>query len=415
MTKKEYLRELKDRLSHLPREEREEALKYYEEYFEEAGDKTVEEIIDELGTPEEVAEKILADFNQEPGTSSEYEYRSQEVKQNVQKKSKMSKVLKIVLIIFICIIVLMVIAVIAGFSMFKSIAIHTIDNVGMISSQVIDHENDFLEAEDIFQKTISVGENQDGEINLSEKKFDSIELSDIASSFEVVQGSEWKLNYHLENPEQLEIAVKPDDGSNVLQIRYPLTKEDQDRNRDEKIVLTIPKENKLRSFDIERCLGKMNLAGISSWEFDLEGNLGEINLSDLTAEKSISISQSLGKVDVKRIKTANLEIGSNVGKITGEEISVSQVLEIEESLGEVELRGSFPCNMEIEENIGKIKLEVTGATEQDYNYRVVESLGGYQIGEFSSKTIGSSFERNNQSLKNILIKGNMGNVAISFR
>ena len=64
MTREEYIEELRARISHLPKEERESALSYYIEYLEDATDKTMEEIVAELGTPGEVAERIIAECAQ---------------------------------------------------------------------------------------------------------------------------------------------------------------------------------------------------------------------------------------------------------------------------------------------------------------------------------------------------------------
>ncbi len=49
---------------HLPKEEQESALRYYMEYLEDAGDRPMEQIIEELGTPQQVAERIIADCAQ---------------------------------------------------------------------------------------------------------------------------------------------------------------------------------------------------------------------------------------------------------------------------------------------------------------------------------------------------------------
>lgn len=67
MSKEEYIRELKARISHLPKEEQESALRYYIEYLEDAGDRPMEQIIEELGTPQQVAERIIADCAQSAG------------------------------------------------------------------------------------------------------------------------------------------------------------------------------------------------------------------------------------------------------------------------------------------------------------------------------------------------------------
>ena len=55
MNKETYLRELARLLRRMPREEREEALRWYEEYFEEAGE---QKALETLGTPEETAREI---------------------------------------------------------------------------------------------------------------------------------------------------------------------------------------------------------------------------------------------------------------------------------------------------------------------------------------------------------------------
>lgn len=61
MTKGDFLRELRYRISYLPKEEQDAAMAYYMEYFEEAGDDAA--VLLELGSPAEVAARIIADYN----------------------------------------------------------------------------------------------------------------------------------------------------------------------------------------------------------------------------------------------------------------------------------------------------------------------------------------------------------------
>ena len=58
MSKNEFLDRLFGLLSDLSQEERDEALAYYREYIEDAGLENEEAIMEELGTPEEVAAEI---------------------------------------------------------------------------------------------------------------------------------------------------------------------------------------------------------------------------------------------------------------------------------------------------------------------------------------------------------------------
>ena len=71
MERKEYMERLEQLLGVLPLEEREEALQYYHDYFDDAGVENEEKVIRELGTPEEVAAKIRAGFAGESGEYSE--------------------------------------------------------------------------------------------------------------------------------------------------------------------------------------------------------------------------------------------------------------------------------------------------------------------------------------------------------
>lgn len=61
MNKKEYLQQLSNRLSKLPREEMLEAMNYYNEYFEEAGEENEAEVIEKLGPPEKIAAQIISE------------------------------------------------------------------------------------------------------------------------------------------------------------------------------------------------------------------------------------------------------------------------------------------------------------------------------------------------------------------
>ena len=64
MNREEYLKRLSFLLKDLPEEEIEDAIAYYEDYFEEAGEEKEEQVIKELGSPEKIA-KMIRDSVQE--------------------------------------------------------------------------------------------------------------------------------------------------------------------------------------------------------------------------------------------------------------------------------------------------------------------------------------------------------------
>ena len=79
MNRKEYMERLEQLLLVLPEEEREEALQYYNDYFDDAGVENEDRVIRELGRPEEVAAKIRAGFAGEYGEYSEQGFEDERV------------------------------------------------------------------------------------------------------------------------------------------------------------------------------------------------------------------------------------------------------------------------------------------------------------------------------------------------
>ena len=65
MSRKEFMEELQILLGELPVEEKEEALRYYESYFDEAGPEQEQEVLQELGSAGRIAVQILRDYRME--------------------------------------------------------------------------------------------------------------------------------------------------------------------------------------------------------------------------------------------------------------------------------------------------------------------------------------------------------------
>jgi hypothetical protein len=94
MNRQEFMKRLEELLSGISPEEREEALAYYRNYFEDAGVENEEKVLRELESPEKLAESIRAGL-QEDGVyaqpvvleKSEYEQDQNTQKQNMQNQS----------------------------------------------------------------------------------------------------------------------------------------------------------------------------------------------------------------------------------------------------------------------------------------------------------------------------------------
>ena len=134
MKRNEFIDKLKALLEDMPESEKNEAINYYNDYFDDAGEENEEAVIDGLGTPEQVAE-IIRSGMKDDGNGSEYteiginagsikkdqisvtinNYNSQpnDSKSGSSEKEKISTPL-LVLIIVLCIISSPVILTVAG-------------------------------------------------------------------------------------------------------------------------------------------------------------------------------------------------------------------------------------------------------------------------------------------------------------
>ena len=62
MNSVEYIYKLEKRLKNIPKEERDDAIAYYSEFFQDAGEEETEKIIERIGSPSQVATGIRADM-----------------------------------------------------------------------------------------------------------------------------------------------------------------------------------------------------------------------------------------------------------------------------------------------------------------------------------------------------------------
>lgn len=81
MNRQEFMERLENLLQNIPEQERIEALQYYNDYFEDAGEENEQAVLDALGTPAQVAENIKRDLNQ-----NRYAYGEEPEKVNPDKE-----------------------------------------------------------------------------------------------------------------------------------------------------------------------------------------------------------------------------------------------------------------------------------------------------------------------------------------
>ena len=82
MNRVEFMETLSRLLQDIPEEDRIDALKYYNDYFDDAGSENEQNVIEELESPEKVAMKIKSD-REDTGTTEEFEKDNKAYQDNV--------------------------------------------------------------------------------------------------------------------------------------------------------------------------------------------------------------------------------------------------------------------------------------------------------------------------------------------
>lgn len=90
MNRLEFMKQLEALLSDIPDSEKQEALQYYEDYFDDAGVESEQEVLESLGSPERIAATIKSEigFNQRSFESDKIECRNNAGRQDAYQGSQ---------------------------------------------------------------------------------------------------------------------------------------------------------------------------------------------------------------------------------------------------------------------------------------------------------------------------------------
>lgn len=100
MTKQEFLEKLNNLLSDIPKTERDSAIQYYEEYFEEAGIGEYGTIPEDMESPEAIAQDIRAGLGNEEQPREDYFQKEQNITKEKQPMDSSKIILLIILAVF---------------------------------------------------------------------------------------------------------------------------------------------------------------------------------------------------------------------------------------------------------------------------------------------------------------------------
>lgn len=386
MSKYEYLAQLEKLLAALPAEERQDAMRYYEEYFDAAGEDKAEQTAAELGDPATVAHKILEDF---PAAASE----TAAAPEAAATSAGGIKLWQVIAVIAAAVLILCgVMVVLFGSRQATPTDVKStvlVDSAGAPQNSLPAAESQQNAQPDAASQQLSPpaaantqpaaqAGSQSGGIGQS-YAVRSLDVEMTLGSIEILQDANATgITVSADNPAAATYSEIEKDGELKINCTMPYT-EGMDAGLGSKLIITVP-------------------AQMRDMELDLYA--GEISFETLCADK--------------------VELKTKAGAIAGALLMVQQV-ELDTVLGSVAIdlvtgvrSGSNANNIDVKSDVGSIELTLSG-TAADYELEYETAVGALEYGDEQIAGVsGGKVERNLGAACKLEIETNVAQTTINF-
>lgn len=311
MDKNAYLKELSRYLSRrIPKREREDTLRWYEEYFQEAGPEREPEVIAELGTPEAVARRVAEEggWTQEKGRG-----RSRRMVVGTAAAAA-----------------LLIVALCAGI---WGASLRTAPDAPAASPGVSTGRQDPDGTYDMPPQTDSPAsapepgaspepgpgpsQSPGGDRLQALDAFTEIEMQVAVGDVILQRGTEFQIEVAFEGtvrgePYRIEYEVT----DSVLHVAsFPAHHNDNDGDCSGQVLVTVPEDTALEEIKISLGVGDATLCELSVDEAELETGVGNLSVIDTTAGE-VELDTGVGDVKISGIPAATMELTTGVGNVT---------------------------------------------------------------------------------------------------
>ena len=317
MDKNAYLKELSRHLSRgMPEREREDTLRWYEEYFQEAGPEREAEVIEELGSPETVARRVAEEggWTQEKGRG-----RSRGMVVGTAAAA-------VLLIAALCVGIWGTLprtapdasAASPGVSMDQQEPDGTYGvppQTGSPAPAADPGPSQNLGSSPDPEPGQSRGPGGDPVQTLG--AFTEIEVQVAVGDVIIRRGTEFQIEAAFEGTgrgEPYRIEYEVTDGTlNV--VSFPKHHNDNDGDCSGQVLVTVPENTALEEIKISLGLGDATLRELSVDEAELETGVGNLSVIDTAAEE-VELETGVGDVKISGIPAETMELTTGVGNVT---------------------------------------------------------------------------------------------------
>lgn len=395
MTRQEYMQQLAALLAAMPEAERRDALDYYEEYFDAAGPEKEAQTIQELGSPQNVAEKIWEGTGAQSGTpmpdNSMPEQGSRRRKSPVWIVLAVLAILIVVLLVFI-----------GSFKIVTKYQYSIAESA--TAEEVPPQETTGGTTENMDEST---DENTETAITKESAKSEStnrLESSTMTLDAKQVQTMVLDLDCG-------EIAFVRSNAADEITLRFENFYSDWlERTVDEdsfKVQYKIPK-GYISGSDPTPTLS-IALPEIELEQIELNLNLGSADLGTLKA-KSIQADLALGSLYADELQTGQLDATLALGSAELGTVQAERVT-IENAQGDVTISRLLGASqVQVTDQLGNIALTL-GEKADGYSVQAACGLGSITV---SGAKQASPYSANSKAANAVILDAALGDITLNF-
>ena len=395
MTRQEYMQQLAALLAAMPEAERRDALDYYEEYFDAAGPEKEAQTIQELGSPQNVAEKIWEGTGAQFGTpmpdNSMPEQGSRRRKSPVWIVLAILAILIVVLLVFI--------------GSFKIVTKYQYSIAESATAEEVPPQEATGGATENMDE--STDENTETAITKESAKSESINrLESSTMTLDAKQAQTMVLDLDCG-----EIAFVRSNAADEITLRFENFYSDWlERTVDESgfsVRYKIPK-GYISGSDPTPTLS-IALPEIELEQIELNLNLGSADLGTLKA-KSIQADLALGSLYADELQTGQLDATLALGSAELGTVQAERVT-IENAQGDVTIsRLVGASQVQVTDQLGNIALTL-GEKADGYSVQAACGLGSITV---SGAKQASPYSANSKAANAVILDAALGNITLNF-
>ena len=395
MTRQEYMQQLAALLAAMPEAERRDALDYYEEYFDAAGPEKEAQTIQELGSPQNVAEKIWEGTGAQFGTpmpdNSMPEQGSRRRKSPVWIVLAILAILIVVLLVFI--------------GSFKIVTKYQYSIAESATAEEVPPQETTGEATENMDE--STDENTETAITKESAKSESTNrLESSTMTLDAKQAQTMVLDLDCG-----EVAFVRSNAADEITLRFENFYSDWlERTLDESgfsVRYKIPK-GYISGSDPTPTLS-IALPEIELEQIELNLNLGSADLGTLKA-KSIQADLALGNLYADELQTGQLDATLALGSAELGTVQAERVT-IENAQGDVTIsRLVGASQVQVTDQLGNIALTL-GEKGDSYSVQAACGLGSITV---SGAKQASPYSANSKAANAVILDAALGDITLNF-